>query len=102
MFYLAILWSGIGMTIGCLACIAQLKIAKEQRMGWLYTIGLAMLLALSGGLIGTWLLGRYFSSGCALWVSTGGLLCLPIWRSQSQRLFSLWRFCYNGKKDQTK
>ena len=76
MLILSLIWPGIGLLIGLLACGARLRPVTWGRYGWLVMLSIGMASALLGGWLGVWLFGPQFATMTALWVGVLGV-CLP-------------------------
>jgi hypothetical protein len=87
MFLLSLLWIGIGILIGLLANGAKLPRANWGRYGWLLMLGLGGLLALLTGWLGTPMLGKFFATPVAIWLTVLGVVLIPRFRfSRLQRI----------------
>lgn len=74
LFYLILIWLGLGLLAGLLALAAHFKPAGWRRTSLLVAgVGASLV----GGLLGFWLFGRLFSSLTALWIAILAT-CLPI------------------------
>lgn len=87
MFTLMLIWLLIGIVVGLLATAGKLRPEAWSRFGWLYMAGIGMGTAFCGGLLGILLVGRYFATAMALWVSVMGVVLVP----------SVIRLCRNQK-----
>lgn len=76
MFLLSLLWIGIGMLIGMLANAAKLRRGDWGRYGWLMMPGLGGLLALLTGWLGTLILGKFFATPSAIWLTVLGVVLI--------------------------
>lgn len=74
LFYLMLIWMGLGLLAGLLALAAHFKPAGWRRIS-LLAAGVGA--GLAGGLLGFWLFGRLFSSVTALWIAILAT-CLPV------------------------
>jgi hypothetical protein len=74
---LSLFWLLIGLLIGALANAAKLRPAAWGRGGQLGMLGLAALVALLGGWLGTLLLGTLFATAFAIWITVLGVVLLP-------------------------
>ena len=75
MLLLSLIWLGIGLLLGALACGAKLRPASWGKHGWLLMLCIGMLSALSGGWLGAWLFGSQYATLTALWI---GVLCVCV------------------------
>lgn len=80
MFLLSLLWIGIGILIGMLANGAKLRRGNWGRYGWLMMLGLGGLLALLAGWLGTPILGKFFATPAAIWLTVLGVVLIPRFR----------------------
>lgn len=75
-----VVWALAGIAIGALVHAAQLgfraRAPRLPRPG-LLTLGVGLVAALLGGLLGWWLFGRFFSTPMALWVGVVGATVTP-------------------------
>ena len=76
MLILSLIWLGIGLLIGLLACTARLWPLTWGMYGWFVTLAIGAASALLGGWIGVWLFGAQFATMMALWIGVAGV-CLP-------------------------
>ena len=76
MLILSLIWLGIGLLIGLLACGARLRPGIWGGYGWLGMLAIGMVSALVGGWLGVWLFGPQFATMSALWIGVVGV-CLP-------------------------
>ena len=77
---LALVWVLFGLIAGALANAARLGFSargRVRRAGWLATLGLGVLAALVGGLLGWLTLGRFFATPTALWVAALAVGSVP-------------------------
>lgn len=74
MMLLSLVWLGLGLLIGLLACVARKSVMTSTQ--WLFVMGVGAVVALVGGWLGVWLLGRYFSTPMALWLAIVGSVML--------------------------
>jgi len=77
MLILSLFWLLIGLLIGALANAAKLRPAAWVRGGRLGMLGLAALVALLGGWLGTWVLSSLFATATAIWIAILGVALLP-------------------------
>ena len=77
MLLLSLFWVLLGLLIGALANAAKLRPAAWVRGGRLGMLGLGALVAVSGGWLGTWVLGTLFATATALWIAVLGVALLP-------------------------
>ena len=77
MFILMLIWLLIGMLVGLLATTARLQPPSWTRFAWLYMTGIGAATAWGGGLLGTFLVGRYFATAMALWIAVMGVVLIP-------------------------
>ncbi|HLG62076.1 MAG TPA: hypothetical protein VKY19_09100 [Ktedonosporobacter sp.] len=77
MLVLILIWLLIGILAGLLATAGRLQPSSWSRRGWLYMAGIGAATAFCGGLLGTFLLGRYFATAMALWIAVTGVVLLP-------------------------
>lgn len=77
MLILILIWLLIGILVGLLATVGRLRPSSWSRFGWLYMAGIGAATAFCGGLLGTFILGRYFATAMALWVAVMGVVLLP-------------------------
>lgn len=66
---LLLTWSLLGLLIAGLALLARLQPASWKRSGWWWMLLLGIGSSLLGGILGSLLLGRLFSTATALWIS---------------------------------
>jgi hypothetical protein len=80
MLVLSLVWLAGGALVGSLANMASMGPAvwwqTRRRSRW-STIGLGAVAALAGGWLGTLLLGRFFGSPTAVWVSVIVVVLVP-------------------------
>lgn len=76
MLLLSLVWLLIGALIGLLANAAQLRPAMWTHLGWLVMMSIGAIVALCGGWLGVWLLGKYFATAMALWIAIAGVVVL--------------------------
>ena len=69
MLALSLVWLLIGAFIGLLANAAQFRPATWMHLSWLVMMSIGAIIALCGGWLGVWLLGKYFATAMALWLS---------------------------------
>ena len=77
MFILILMWLMIGMLVGLLATASKLHPSSWSSRGWLYMAGIGAVTAFCGGLLGTFIVGRYFATAMALWIAVMGVVLLP-------------------------
>ncbi|HZO74761.1 MAG TPA: hypothetical protein VFB60_21325 [Ktedonobacteraceae bacterium] len=77
MLILILIWLLIGMLVGLLATAARLQPSSWSRRVWLYMAGIGAAMAFCGGLLGTFIVGRYFATATALWIAVMGVVLLP-------------------------
>ena len=73
---LSLIWLGIGLLVGLLACGARLRPVTWGRRGWLVMLAIGMASAFCSGWLGVWLFGPQFATMMALWIGVVGI-CLP-------------------------
>ena len=77
MLFLSLLWLLIGLLIGELTWMARYYPSSWRRFGWLRLPVLGALIALCAGCLGVLLLGNFFSTWLALWLTIVGVMVLP-------------------------
>lgn len=77
MLILTLIWLLIGMLVGLLATAGRLQPPSWNHRGWLFMAGIGAAIALCGGLLGTFIVGRYFATATALWIAVMGVVLLP-------------------------
>lgn len=80
MVLLSLLWIGIGILICLLANGAKLRRANWGRYGWLVMLGLGGLLALLAGWLSIPILGKFFATPAAIWLTVLGVVLIPRFR----------------------
>ena len=81
MLLLSFVWLLIGALIGLLADAAQLRPVTWTHLGWLMMMSIGAIVALCGGWLGVWLLGKIFATAMALWIAIAGVVVIS-WRIQ--------------------
>lgn len=84
MLQLSFVWLLIGGLTGLLAYVAQLRVVIWTRLGWLITMSIGAIVALCGGWLGVWLLGKLFAAAMAIWITIASLVLLS-WGIHTRR-----------------
>jgi uncharacterized membrane protein YeaQ/YmgE (transglycosylase-associated protein family) len=74
---LSLSWLFLGMLIGLLAYAAKWRPTRQDRHSWLILSIVGALTALLAGWLGVLLLGKFFATPTALWVTVLAVLLLP-------------------------
>jgi len=77
MLVLALVWVVVGLVVGALALGAGLRPRTWGQRGWLGMLGVGVAAALVGGVLGSLLFGRFFSTAVALWISVVAVALAP-------------------------
>ena len=77
MWWLSLMWIMSGVGIGLLSGISEICSVEWGHLKFLYICGIGVVGALAGGWLGTFIVGRYFATGMALWIAVVGCVMVP-------------------------
>jgi hypothetical protein len=77
MLLVSMIWLILGIVIGLLAIGAKLWPASWKTLRWVSLPGIGAIAACAGGWLGVLLLGKFLSTGMALWIAVLCVVLLP-------------------------
>jgi len=78
MLQFSLVWLLIGGLAGLLAYAAQIRLVIWTRLDWLMMMSIGAILALCGGWLGVLLLGKFFATAMAIWITIASLIVLSL------------------------
>jgi hypothetical protein len=75
---LSLVWAALGLVVGALGLVARLRPEVWAPRGGLIMLGVGIAGALVGGWLGALLLGRFFGTMAALWISVVVVVAAPL------------------------